>query len=303
MMVAPVSSCTTPQLVPSGAPVVNCSFVFEQQSQVAIVVDVVELLVVVVARDVLVVLTGVVLLVVTAVLLVVTAVLLVVAAVLLVVPITVELVVCAVVVVCGVVDEVLVDASVEEVVEAPGHVQSALQGNAPVGLPGSGQVRLSGGSHCSGGSTTLFPHTGPVVVVVVVDELVVLVPIVLLVDDTTVVVVVLPVGVVEVVVAGGWVVEVLPPAQSPFGPQASQQLGSVPMQAVPPFGARHAAAPNRGLQRMMPLANVRQQVTALALPHVEFEAQPTTSSRHGARSDPSLTAAWATLATQRTYPP
>jgi hypothetical protein len=64
MMSAPVSSLTTPQLVLSGAPVVNWSLVLEQQSQTKIVVEVVELDVVVVCSVLLVVVVSAVLLVV-----------------------------------------------------------------------------------------------------------------------------------------------------------------------------------------------------------------------------------------------
>jgi len=120
-------------------------------------------------------------------------------------------------------------------------------------------------------------------------------------------------GAVELVVActvvlvvvggGGAVVVVLPAGTQPSGPHASQQLGKLPTQALPPDGALHAAAWRLMLHVVLPLASVRQQVTAPALPQVDLAAHTTTRSSHSGRSDPSSTACSVTRSTQSTYLP
>jgi len=54
---------------------------------------------------------------------------------------------------------------------------------------------------------------------------------------------------------------------------------------------------------VLPLASVRQQVTAPERPQVDCDAQDTTASSHSSRSSPSATASSATLATQFVYLP
>jgi len=109
-------------------------------------------------------------------------------------------------------------------------------------------------------------------------------------------------GVVVVVVVVGTVVVVVPPAQLP-APHASQQLDCVPTQAVPPGGAVHLRGSPLTLHVTAPLAAVWQHVTEPRLPHVEFEAQPTTTSAHSLLIVPALTAWSATRLAQRTYGP
>ena len=107
-----------------------------------------------------------------------------------------------------------------------------------------------------------------------------------------------------VVVVGGRVVVVLPGGgHEPPGPHASQQLGTDPTHAVPRGGALQNAAALLIEQLVWPLRLVRQQVTKPGLPHVDCAAQRVTSSLHSDRSDPFLTAASATCATQLTYLP
>jgi hypothetical protein len=105
------------------------------------------------------------------------------------------------------------------------------------------------------------------------------------------VVVVTPAIVVVVDPGGG---HVLP------GAQASQQLATVPEQAVPPCGARQSAEARRMLQCVCPFRSVRQHVARPRRPHVERAAHSTTASWHSLRSRASCTAAFATCATQLT---
>jgi hypothetical protein len=135
-------------------------------------------------------------------------------------------------------------------------------------------------------------------VVLVVDAAVVLVvdaAVVLVVDAAVVLVV--P-GLVVLVVGGAVVVDV--PGQPPPAEHASQQLEAAPTQALPPFGGRQRSALRLMLQRVLPAASVRQQVTKPSRPHVECAAQLTTSPLHSARSAPSWTASLATCETQET---
>ncbi len=127
----------------------------------------------------------------------------------------------------------------------------------------------------------------PVVVVVLVSVvLVVLVAVVLVVLASVAVVVV---GAAVVVVVPAIVVVVVVGA-----PHASQQLDVCPTDAEPPTGARHDAAPLRMLQRVLPLASVRQQVTKPGRPHVDCASQLWTSPRHSLRRLPSRIAAFRT---------
>ena len=113
-------------------------------------------------------------------------------------------------------------------------------------------------------------------------------------------VVVVVVGrVVVVVVSRGAVVDVVPPPHPP-PVHASQQLGCVPTQALPPFGAVHASAPFTTLHVVVPLASVRQQVTAPGFPHVELDAQFMTVLAQSSGSVPDFTAAFVAWATQLT---
>ena len=133
---------------------------------------------------------------------------------------------------------------------------------------------------------TMGAHTTVVVVVEVVVVVVV----------ATVVVVVATVVVVEATVL---VVVPPPPPHSPLA-HASQQLGCVPTQALPPFGAVHASAPFTTLHVVIPLASVRQQVTAPGFPHVELDAQFMTVLAQSSESVPAFTAAFVAWATQLT---
>ena len=142
----------------------------------------------------------------------------------------------------------------------------------------------------------------PVVLVVLVVVDVPVVPVVLVV----LVVVVVAVGSVLVVVATVLVVEATvlvvvppPPPHSPLA-HASQQLGCVPTQALPPFGAVHASGPFTTLHFVVPLASVSQQVTKPGLPHVELDAQFMTVLAQSSGSVPSFTAALVAWATQLT---
>jgi len=127
------------------------------------------------------------------------------------------------------------------------------------------------------------------VVVVVVDTTVVVVATVVVVVATVVVVV--ATVVVVVVVDGGTVVVVVPPPPAqPPDTHASQQLGCVPTQALPPEGAVHALARLLTLHVVAPVASVRQHVTAARVPHVELPAQVMTTSAHSSESVPALTA-------------
>lgn len=98
------------------------------------------------------------------------------------------------------------------------------------------------------------------------------------------------------------VVDVVVGTQSP-PPHASQQLGTVPTQAVPPLGARQRAASLFTLQRKPPETLVRQQVTAPARPHVERAAQRLTAPLHSVRSCPRATRVVSTPEAQLTYAP
>ena len=151
---------------------------------------------------------------------------------------------------------------------------------------------------------TVVVVVGRVVVVdatvVLVDATVVLVDAttVVLVDPTVVLVVatlVVVVGRVVVVVVdlGTVVVVVPPPAQLP-DTHASQQLGCVPTQALPPCGALHAPGLFMMLHFVVPPASVRQHVTAPGFPQVELAAQFMTASAHRPLSVPARTA-WPAL--------
>ena len=141
-----------------------------------------------------------------------------------------------------------------------------------------------------------------VVDVVVVDVDVVSVPVVVVVGASVVEVVVVPASVVVVVlvvvvvdvldtVVDGWQ---LPPTQ------ASQQLGTDPTHAVPPFGARQKSALLLMLHRVRPRESVRQQATEPGLPHVELPAHSRNLARHGPRRSPLRVARFATRAMQLT---
>jgi hypothetical protein len=140
-----------------------------------------------------------------------------------------------------------------------------------------------------------------VVVVLATVVLVVLAAVVLVVLACVVVVVLAAVVVVVlgpvVEVVCGAVVVVVPP------PHASQQLDVCPTVADPPCGAVQAAAFRLMLQRDLPCAFVRQQVTNPGLPQVDRAAHVVISERHWGRRFPPWTAAFATCATQLTYPP
>jgi len=58
--------------------------------------------------------------------------------------------------------------------------------------------------------------------------------------------------------------------------QASQQLGSVPTHAEPPFGTLHFDASFFVEHFVLPFEFVRQHVTNPGLPHVDFAAHLTT---------------------------
>jgi len=105
---------------------------------------------------------------------------------------------------------------------------------------------------------------------------------------------------VVVVGGGGSVVVVLPAGTQPPCSHASQQLGNSPTQALPPRGGLQNPARRLMLHVVLPAASVRQQVTAPALPQVDCAAQPTTTSAHSSRREPSLTAWLVTPATQFT---
>src|SRR2546430_480728 len=105
--------------------------------------------------------------------------------------------------------------------------------------------------------------------------------------------------VVVVVVTRGAVVDVVPPPHPP-PVHASQQLGCVPTQALPPFGAVHASAPFMTLHVVVPLASIRQQVTVPGFPHVELDAQFMTVLAQSSGSVPAFTAALVAWATQLT---
>jgi hypothetical protein len=62
------------------------------------------------------------------------------------------------------------------------------------------------------------------------------------------------------------------PAQPP-SEHASQQLVALPTQALPPGGATHIVVDAFVLQRVLPRALVRQQVTKPGFPHVDLAAQ------------------------------
>src|SRR5207253_3037254 len=140
-----------------------------------------------------------------------------------------------------------------------------------------------------------------VVVVVVVAIVVVVVATVVVVVAIVVVVVatVLVVAAIVVVVEPPVLVVVPPPAHSPFA-HASQQLGCVPTQALPPFGAVHAPGPFTTLHVVVPRASVSQQVTKPGLPHVELDAQLMTVLAQSSGSVPAFTAAFVAWATQLT---
>ena len=105
---------------------------------------------------------------------------------------------------------------------------------------------------------------------------------------------------VVVVGGGGVVVVVLPAGTQPPCSHASQQLGKFPTHALPPGGGLQELARRLILHVVLPLASVRQHVTAPALPQVELSAHATTRSAHSSRSDPSSTACSVTPSTQFT---
>jgi hypothetical protein len=92
--------------------------------------------------------------------------------------------------------------------------------------------------------------------------------VVVLVDGQVVSVV--PASVVEV--AADEVVVVVVVVAQPPAVHASQQLATWPTHAEPPLGAAHFAELLLIEHFVVPLAGVRQQVTALGLPHVERAA-------------------------------
>jgi hypothetical protein len=129
------------------------------------------------------------------------------------------------------------------------------------------------------------PQVNGEVVVVVVG-----LTVVELVDDEVVDVVVV---VVDVVVVVG---DTQPP-----DPHASQQLGTEPTHALPPFGARQASAVRFVAHRVTPRRFVRQHVTAPGRPHVERAAQRRTSRRQAAGRSPAATRASAIVVAHRTW--
>ncbi len=86
---------------------------------------------------------------------------------------------------------------------------------------------------------------------------------------------------VGVLVMVGVAVSVYDGAQPP-APQASQQLVKTPVQTEPPDGARHLLASGLTPQLVLPLAVVRQHVTAPGRPQVEREAQRLAADAHSA---------------------
>jgi len=88
----------------------------------------------------------------------------------------------------------------------------------------------------------------------------------------------------------------------PLGVQASQQLGTFPMHACPPFGALHRVALDFTAHLVTPFPFVMQQVTAPGfLAQVEFAAQWTRGALHASARVPFLTAAFAWPETHWTY--
>jgi hypothetical protein len=94
-------------------------------------------------------------------------------------------------------------------------------------------------------------------------------------------------------------VDVVVGAQSP-PPHASQQLGTVPMHAAPPFEARQRDAPFFTLHRRRPPALVRQQATVPGRPHVDRTAQRLTAPLQPRGSRPVATRTVSTPEAQRT---
>jgi hypothetical protein len=74
------------------------------------------------------------------------------------------------------------------------------------------------------------------------------------------------------------VVDVL--VTQPPGPQASQQLGRLPAQALPPFGALQPAALLLIEHFLLPLRSVRQHVAKPGFPQVDCDAQRLTRPAH-----------------------
>ena len=91
-------------------------------------------------------------------------------------------------------------------------------------------------------------------------------------------------------------------AQAPSA-HTSQQLGTLPTQAAPCFGAVHRAAPGVIAHAGLPCLVVRQQVTKPGLPQVDLAAHFTTVPLHCFGSVPAFTAAFAWCATHETYSP
>ena len=90
--------------------------------------------------------------------------------------------------------------------------------------------------------------------------------------------------------------EVVVVVAQPPAPQASQQLGTDPMHALPPPGATQRAAPRSIEHDVLPDGRVRQQVTNPGLPHVDLAAQRLTVLVHPLLAS----AALASSAAQRT---
>jgi hypothetical protein len=97
----------------------------------------------------------------------------------------------------------------------------------------------------------------------------------------------------------GRVVVVVVIAQPPLASQASQQLEAWLTHALPPFGARQAAAAGLIEHFLWPLAVTRQQAAVPGRPQVDFAAQWRMAEAHWGASRPCVTATWATAAAQR----
>jgi hypothetical protein len=105
------------------------------------------------------------------------------------------------------------------------------------------------------------------------------------------------VAAVDVVVVDDDVVDVV---AQPLGPHASQQLVKAPTQASPPAGATQSVTSRFTLQRVVPAALVRQQVTKPCFPQVERAAQRITAPLHWRGRRPARIAASALVTTQWT---
>jgi hypothetical protein len=105
---------------------------------------------------------------------------------------------------------------------------------------------------------------------------------------------------VVVVAAPGVVVVVVAPEQLP-ALQLSQQLGTVPTHADPPWSAVHFAWLDFREHFVLPFVVVRQHVTKPGAPQVDFLAHRTTSALHCFGRLPLFAAAFAIPATHWTY--